>query len=385
MRFIRLKGFARETVRFFKGSVKRLIRYEKMRDTVRSVSDGRMDIASIRVDDKTFFWAIPSGANDMISKTARRGVPWVSSQLLALFSGTAGVFLDVGANTGGFSLPFAAHGWRGCAFEASAENVRVLQKSVLLNDFDVQIVESAVYDRTGDIFFVSNGPYGFVQNEAFENEKYEKIKCVSLDGWFESNPDIKKIDFIKIDVEGSEAAVLRGMRRFLERYDYPAIFIEVNAIALCLHGETQKSMLGLAANMGYEAYVIEDSSLCRYDIDRIPVEVGNDCLLLKNGRGVIQYDIADKQALSENQVIAKIVERLTNTLIWYQSPRYGEQQYHAEESYIHYKDSYMCYALKDYPEYYERPEIKTLLKEIIKKRDRDAFLNKAIDWFAQIV
>jgi FkbM family methyltransferase len=53
-----------------------------------------------------------------------------------------------------------------------------------------------------------------------------KVQVARLDDWLAKH-DISKVDFIKLDVEGAELAVLRGATELLERRPRPVILAEV--------------------------------------------------------------------------------------------------------------------------------------------------------------
>jgi FkbM family methyltransferase len=57
------------------------------------------------------------------------------------------------------------------------------------------------------------------------NTQLENQKTISLDKFCEKN-NINKIDFIKIDVDGCEKSVLRGLKNILKNYS-PNLFIEI--------------------------------------------------------------------------------------------------------------------------------------------------------------
>jgi FkbM family methyltransferase len=61
---------------------------------------------------------------------------------------------------------------------------------------------------------------------------------------------------LKIDVEGSEVAVLRGASRLLSRSDRPAILIEYNPLTLSECGADGRSLSELLA--GYALYYVDD-------------------------------------------------------------------------------------------------------------------------------
>ncbi len=63
-------------------------------------------------------------------------------------------------------------------------------------------------------------------------------------------------DLVKIDVEGSEVAVLRGAQGMLSRPDRPAILFEYHPVALMESGSSLRTLLDLLA--GYALHYVDD-------------------------------------------------------------------------------------------------------------------------------
>ena len=68
---------------------------------------------------------------------------------------------------------------------------------------------------------------------------------------------IERVDFLKIDVDGYEAKVLRGAESTLGR-DHPSICMELSDHTLARVGDSLSALLGRMRMMGYRFYGIVD-------------------------------------------------------------------------------------------------------------------------------
>lgn len=155
------------------------------------------------------------------------------------------VFCDIGANVGLYSLMAAARtGDSGhvYAFEPLAANFASLVENIRDNDFGTRITpfSLALTDEPGVFPFhyvsLDAGSSGSQLHEAVGDDEaaYEALVVemkygASLDALVESGA-IRAPDFVKIDVDGNEARILRGMRRLLSGPRRPRLIsVEVNA------------------------------------------------------------------------------------------------------------------------------------------------------------
>ncbi len=209
---------------------------------------------------------VDSRATDEISEPIlnhRYGFPVGFNVLLAVVKPGARV-LDLGAHIGVFSLFAAASGHHVASVEASPQNVALLEESVRENGFTtVQVVPVAVSDHGGQVEFFPFGPYGFVSNamsKSMTDAVPITIPAVTVDsllgqiGW-------DTVDFVKLDVEGSEVAVLSGMSRLLAREDAPIIFYESNGHTLNWFGQTPGSLMATLERHGYRCYLVDPGRL----------------------------------------------------------------------------------------------------------------------------
>lgn len=201
--------------------------------------------------------------------------------LLTALVPPGGRVLDLGAHMGTFTLAAAAWGYQVLAVEASPTNAALLRQSVAANRFDsrVCVVESAVGDHPGAVEFVAAGPYGFVANEKVHAATV-KVSLTTVQqildevGW-------DRVDFIKLDVEGSEPAVLRGMADLLARPDAPPMIFEVNGYTLDFFGSSPQALLAQVEALGYRCYWTRWNRLASARATDIQPEVQADYLAVK--------------------------------------------------------------------------------------------------------
>jgi len=151
-------------------------------------------------------------------------------------------FWDVGANFGYYSwlLKSTAPDLRVILFEPLPENARFIRETMLRNRFsDVHLIEAGASNCSGEGALQADSVGGSTSSlnkeQTFEQRHYGvapiviPVKLISLDSIREKeNP----VEFMKIDVEGHEAASLQGATETIAR-DQPILFIE------CSHPEHQ--------------------------------------------------------------------------------------------------------------------------------------------------
>lgn len=168
-----------------------------------------------------------------------------------------GLIYDIGSYSGIYSLisANASNTNQVHAFEIQENCVNRLRKNIAINSFDnIEIHQAACTNFDGEVTFyyyeeegIISSVAGLVPNKM--NNLERKVKAIKLDD-FEIN---KKVDLIKIDVEGAELDTLKGMKNVLKD-DAPDVLIEVN------HFKGLKHVKKLFPR-GYKVYDVNEDTL----------------------------------------------------------------------------------------------------------------------------
>jgi FkbM family methyltransferase len=152
------------------------------------------------------------------------------------------VAVDAGANVGVHTIEWARHmhGWgRVLAFEAQEAIFYALAGNIVLNNcLNARARWAALGESDGHMQIPQPdyfAPASFGSLELRQRERteaigqpisYDAADCVTVPAVALDSLEWDRLDFIKIDVEGMEADVLRGARACIERF-HPSILLEV--------------------------------------------------------------------------------------------------------------------------------------------------------------
>lgn len=216
-----------------------------------------------------FFWCIRSDGDDNVSQAIKTTGRWEETEELKTIAQrlrnnnkSGGVLLDLGANIGAISVPFAKTGWHVISVEAGSRNVGALRITSKLNDLDIEVLPYIVHRETRKMQFYQNGPWGFITSEIMNLPGAELLDAFKLDDLERAaGHDVNRIDLVKIDIEGSEVAAVEGGSQFFRRYHYPPCFCEANRWTLMAQGENVYTLKEAFAKQGYKPYVFRDGKL----------------------------------------------------------------------------------------------------------------------------
>jgi FkbM family methyltransferase len=172
--------------------------------------------------------------------------------------------VDVGANTGMYSLQAGvAVGPTGrvYAFEPFPDVYRRLSEHIRLNGAsNVLGVPVALADREGVVTF-HLGRLGS-QGSLFrvDTDRAIQVGTRTLDS-FLAEQGVGRVDVVKVDVEGAEMHVLRGMPELLSGATRPALMFEICAAHLKAAGFTPAELFNAIVSYGYAGSVIRGGQL----------------------------------------------------------------------------------------------------------------------------
>lgn len=169
-----------------------------------------------------------------------------------------GALLDIGANIGMITIPFARlTGRRVVAVEAVAGNAQVLRRNVARNGLAgrIEVVAAVLGDKPsqaflhveGDLDEGGTGTANIVENKG--SEAHFAVAVTTLDSLSIDHPCC----VVKIDTDGYDLKILQGATAFLARHR-PVIFGEFAAPCLRWHGQTSADVVAFGAAYGYETW-----------------------------------------------------------------------------------------------------------------------------------
>lgn len=130
--------------------------------------------------------------------------------------------LEIGANIGNHALPFSLYAKHVWCFEPNPEVFEILSRNIEINNIgNITAIPAGVsdQDRKTILHVDLSGNLGastLAAENKFDGVQYKdvSVEIVAGDKWVRNNVP-SKIDFVKIDVEGHELNVLRGLKSTL--------------------------------------------------------------------------------------------------------------------------------------------------------------------------
>ena len=180
------------------------------------------------------------------------------------------VCIDAGANQGIYSIPFGKIvGSRGkvIAIEPMKYAQKIIKKNSQLNNLkNVKIFNGVVSDKNKqEILDLSKGVGSASITRNFGKKKILRVNSKTIDNLVK-NYGLKKVNFIKMDIEGCEFLALNGARKTIQKFK-PIICLECDV-------KSFKKINNFLKRFSYKAYLF-DSNGSLFKIDKITEDQTN--------------------------------------------------------------------------------------------------------------
>jgi len=212
-----------------------------------------------------FYW-IPRHPGSLLDLPLRGNFEPECTFLLAKLVKKGDVVFDIGANFGWYSCHFAKLvGETGQVHIFEPTNVmEELKNNLTLNKFKAKCVlnQIALGQKEGiEFLFIPKKmgtAFASLREHSYAADKSVKISVFvkKLDDCVSVNK-IKKIDFIKMDIEGSEYLVLKGAENVLKQYS-PVILLELQDVHMKYFGYSPEELINYLRDLGYHLYEINE-------------------------------------------------------------------------------------------------------------------------------
>jgi len=182
------------------------------------------------------------------------------------------LLFDIGASYGIFSLAAAHFGGIAIAVDASPIATAHIKLHSQCNGYgkNIRILQACVSDAQGEINMLSSGVFSdgyFRVAQGREKSELTNTHAVTID---ELAVEFGTPTHVKIDVEGHEAAVLRGGKKTLNSVA-PLLFLELHNDMIRSEGGDPNGVLDKLIELKYEMYSVDGRTLDRSDILQMPI------------------------------------------------------------------------------------------------------------------
>lgn len=163
------------------------------------------------------------------------------------------ITVDAGANIGYYTLLMARLvGKKGMvhAFEPERENFDLLKRNVELNNYtNTRLNKVALSNKKGFIklFLSPASPQDHRIFKTGDSKKFKKVKTITLDEYFKRS---RRVDFIKMDIQGAEFLALKGARKTLSSNKELKMVLEFWPDAIRQAGGSPEELLDILMKQG---------------------------------------------------------------------------------------------------------------------------------------
>lgn len=205
-----------------------------------------------------FYCDLILGEDDVSRRVKENKSDWMFDEHLKPFYdefiNKESIVIDAGANIGTHTLYLSKISKKVYAFEPQRILFYHLCANLFLNKcLNVYAKNQALYDKQTFLQLNENEPNYFENNNSatiglthFKNIEKEKIEAVTIDSL-----NLEKLDFIKIDAQGSDLQILKGAKNTIKKCSPKIIFEIEDKNLLSLHNSKIEDYFLFIEEIGY--------------------------------------------------------------------------------------------------------------------------------------
>jgi FkbM family methyltransferase len=191
------------------------------------------------------------------------------------------VAVDVGAAMGSFAWILNKVSRKVYGFEPGRVHSRCLQRASF--GTNIEVVRAAVGNEAGTVRLFTPGKDPNARYQASislenpvtqaDDALVDEVPQVRLDDWFKGKLAAdRRIDFVKVDVEGYENNVFRGARGLIDKYK-PLVIAEIEI----RHNPNYRESFDFFRELGYRRFIMRDGRFEEHlDDDIAPIQTAAD-------------------------------------------------------------------------------------------------------------
>jgi FkbM family methyltransferase len=158
--------------------------------------------------------------------------------------------IEIGANIGYYAMMEARLVKRVYAIEPGPSNYQQLISNIRLNKYtNIIPYQLAIGDHNGEVGFEIAKACNWSRIAMSNETANVNVRMQTLDSFIKEQK-IGRVDYLRMDVEGYEYAIVEGARKTIER-DKPDMFVEVHRDRLADYGHSQLDFMEMMAGYGY--------------------------------------------------------------------------------------------------------------------------------------
>ena len=208
------------------------------------------------------------------------------------------IVIDIGANIGNHSIAFSKIAKKVYSFEAHPKTFEVL-KFNCKNYKKVKIYNIGISSKKGFLFFTKNKTHN-IGGKQLTKKGTVRSKIDKLDNLIKLK---RKVEFIKIDIEGHEYKALLGMKNLLKKND-PKLFIEFYNDSI----HERRRIINFLLNLGYSKsyYFFKKSTFFEKKYLNLLINIFS-VLLFNESKNKVQLIEIEPKSLIRNKIKSNII------------------------------------------------------------------------------